>query len=365
MNPASFRPGQLWPDNHGVHINAHGGGILLHDQTYYWFGEHKIEGNAGNHAHVGVHVYSSQNLYHWTDRGIALPVSQDPNNDLGQGCILERPKVLYNALTKKFVMWFHLEPKGQGYSGARSGVAIADHPTGPFTYLESFRPNAGHWPLNVPPEARQALTDADAAFIRTLKLDGGPHPQYPTDKIFVRDLPTGQMARDMTLFLDDDLTAYHIYSSEENGTLQISQLTPDYLKPAGIFTRILPGDFNEAPALFKHHGKYFLITSGCTGWDPNPARLAVADHILGPYTKLPNPCRGPGHDTTFGAQSTHILPLPNNPNAFIFLADIWRPQNAIDGRYLWLPIQFQNGLPYLEFQTEWTLDFFAAPRPPV
>ena len=43
-----FRPGKLWPDNHGVHINAHGGGILFHGDTYYWFGEHKVKGEAGN-----------------------------------------------------------------------------------------------------------------------------------------------------------------------------------------------------------------------------------------------------------------------------------------------------------------------------
>jgi hypothetical protein len=31
---AVFRPGQLWPDNNGVHINAHGGGLLAHEGVY-------------------------------------------------------------------------------------------------------------------------------------------------------------------------------------------------------------------------------------------------------------------------------------------------------------------------------------------
>src|SRR5580704_544455 len=74
----SFEPGAVWPDDHGVHINAHGGGILLHHGVYYWFGEHKIAGEAGNVAQVGVHVYSSRDLYNWKDEGIALPVSTDP-----------------------------------------------------------------------------------------------------------------------------------------------------------------------------------------------------------------------------------------------------------------------------------------------
>jgi hypothetical protein len=104
---ARFVPGRLWRDNNAVHINAHGGGILFHQGTYYWFGEHKIRGKAGNKAHVGVRCYSSTDLYNWNDRGITLKVSDDPNSDIVKGCILERPKVIYNTATKKFVMWFH------------------------------------------------------------------------------------------------------------------------------------------------------------------------------------------------------------------------------------------------------------------
>lgn len=126
----SFTPGEIWPDNHQVHINAHGGGILYENGTYYWFGEHKTEGEAGNLANVGVHCYSSDDLYHWKDCGIALSVIEnDPGHPISKGCILERPKVIYNPLTKKYVMWFHLEPKGAGYSGALSGIALSDRVT--------------------------------------------------------------------------------------------------------------------------------------------------------------------------------------------------------------------------------------------
>ena len=68
---ANFYPGAIWPDNNGVHINAHGGGILFQNDTYYWFGEHKIEGKKGNSAQVGIHCYSSKDLYNWKDEGIA------------------------------------------------------------------------------------------------------------------------------------------------------------------------------------------------------------------------------------------------------------------------------------------------------
>jgi hypothetical protein len=359
-----IRPGELWPDNQGVHINAHGGGILWHDGIYYWFGEHKIAGGAGNRAEVGVHVYTSTTLTDWADAGIALAVSEDPASDIGRGCILERPKVIYNARTKQFVMWFHLEPKGRGYAGARSGVAVADRPTGPYRFLYSLRPNANAWPMNVPEELKKPLTADEAAALGRLQLGGGPVPYYPKDIVFRRDFTGGQMARDMTLFVDDDGTAYHIYASEDNGTLQISQLTDDYLKPAGRYVRVLPGAFNEAPALLKYHGRYFLFTSDCTGWAPNAARLASAPSIWGPWEYLGNPCIGGGSQitNTFESQSTFILPVPGKPDAFIFMADRWRPANAIDGRYIWLPIVFRHGVPMIAWRDSWDLGVFDVPQ---
>ena len=115
-----------------------------------------------------------------------------------------------------------------------------------------------------------------------------------------------------SFFVDDDSRAYLIYSSEENATLHFSLLTPDYLMPSGRYTRVFPGASNEAPTIFKKHGRYFLITSGCTGWTPNAARLAVADSIDGPWTALPNPVRGTKEqaDKTFGSQGTFVLPAP-------------------------------------------------------
>ena len=133
-----FYPGQEWLDDNGVHINAHGGGFLFHDNKYFWYGEHKVEGEIGNTAQVGVHLYTSENLYDWKDEGIVLAVNEkDPSSDIYKGCIIERPKVIFNKKTKKFVMWFHLEPVPTGessgaYGSAKSGIAYADSPYGPF-----------------------------------------------------------------------------------------------------------------------------------------------------------------------------------------------------------------------------------------
>jgi hypothetical protein len=363
----SLQPGEVWPDNHGVHLNAHGGGVLFYGGVYYWFGEHKIEGEAGNAAHVGVHVYSSTDLYNWRDEGIALKVSDDPKSPIVRGCILERPKVIFNPHTKKFVMWFHLEPKDAvDYAGAISGVAVADNVTGPFQFVNAFRPNAGVWPENVSAESKRELSPEEAAQVAKLNCPGGPVPYYPKHLLFRRDFAGGQMARDMTLFVDDDGSAYHLHASEDNGTLHISRLTADFLKPAGKFIRIFPGRFHEAPAIFKSRGKYFLITSDCSGWAPNAARVSVSENIFGPWEELGNPVWGTNEQTasTFGAQSTFVLPVQGRADAFIFMADRWNPRNAIDGRYVWLPIEFHHGVPMVSWHDEWNLVFFTKQNEP-
>src|SRR5947207_5346766 len=108
-----FQPGEIWPDTDGVHINAHGGGIYYEGGTYYWFGQFKTAGEEGNVANVGVSVYSSDDLFHWKNQGIALRVVEDdPHHDIAKGCIIERPKVIRNPKSGQYVMWFHLELKG-------------------------------------------------------------------------------------------------------------------------------------------------------------------------------------------------------------------------------------------------------------
>lgn len=352
-----IRSGELWADNEGVHVNAHGGGILYHDGTYYWYGENKSDTTSS--AMVGIMCYSSKNLTDWKNEGAVLPVvTNDTTSEITQGCIMERPKVIYNEKTGKFVMWFHLELKGKGYAAARSAVAVADRPTGPFTYLRSGRINPGKLPFDMTAE-QQAVLDT---------LDAGKYTAWWTPAwydaiakgLFVkRDLERGQMARDMQLFVDDDGKAYHIYSSEDNLTLHIAELSDDYLSHTGKYTRIAPAGHNEAPAIFKKDGTYWMITSGCTGWDPNEARMFSAPSIWGPWTQYPNPCMGKDAYLTFHGQSTFVLPIPGKKDAFMFMADNWRPKHPSDARYIWLPIQFRDNKPVIQWRESWTLDDFS------
>jgi len=289
-------------DDKGHFVNAHGAGVLYHNGTYYLFGEIKkgetwlVQGQQWEDYRVpagGVSCYSSKDLKHWKYEGVALaPTKGDTSKDIDTSRVIERPKVIYNAKTKEYVMWMHVDKKDYSYS--QSGVAISYKPAGPYRYLRSVKPN-------------------------------------------------GNMARDMTVFQDDDGKAYLIYSSEQNKTMQVCLLSDDYLAPTKTFSRILIDRNREAPALFKSGGKYYLITSSCTGWSPNAATYAVADSPLGPYKEYGNPCQGPGAETTFEAQSTFVLPLKGKPGNFIFMADRWNKLDLPKSDYLWLPLKVDDG----------------------
>ena len=334
----AIRPGEVWPDSDGKPINAHGGGVLFHEGTYYWYGEIKQgetylpKANAswgGTRVDVvGVSCYSSTDLLHWQNRGVVLPAV--PGGDLDPKMVLERPKVIYNAKTRKFVLWIHSD--SLDYAAARCGVATADKPTGPFIYQGSFRPNVKSWPINITEDQKNN---------KSSKL--------------VQDFPVGQMARDMTVFVDDDQKAYLFSASEGNPTLHISELTDDYLQTTGKFTRVFIDRSMEAPAVFKRKGKYYLIASGCTAWEPNAARSAVADSIWGPWTELGNPCVGAKAEITFQSQGTYVLPVAGKPDSFIFLADRWKKDDLADSRYLWLPIDFDPaGKPVIRWLDQWS-----------
>lgn len=352
----SFSPGKLWYDIDGNPINAHAGGILYHDESYYWFGQIMIPGKRGSDAWVGVSCYKSKDLYNWENLGVAFHVEDHSSSLITRGCKIERPKVIYNDKTKKFIMWWHHDINGQGHQNAMTGIAVSDKVEGPYNFVRVFRPLAGFLPSNLPDNLKTKNVHPLAG---EFNFTGGTVPLHPDSLLlFKRDLHIGQMARDMTLFKDDDGKAYHIYSSEENSTLHIAELSDDYFGYTGKYIRVFNGRFMEAPAIFKRNGHYYLIASGCTGWAPNSARSAVSETIWGPWKELGNPCIGENSDITFNSQSTFVLQVKDKKDAFIFMADRWNPQNPIDGRYVWLPIQFVDDKPSLEFLTEWNFNFF-------
>lgn len=308
----NYHPGEIWNDMDGKSINAHGGGILYDKGTYYWFGEIKSgktvrveEDKSWENFRVnagGISCYSSKDLVHWKFEGIALkPELTDSTSEIYTGKVVERPKVIYNAKTKQYVMWLHIDSKN--YSFASAGVAVSKAPAGPYKYLGAVRPN-------------------------------------------------NSMSRDMTVFKDEDGRAYLVSTSENNMTIHVHLLSDDYLKPTTTFTRILVGQNREAPAIIKHNNKYFLVTSLCSGWDPNPARYATADSLLGEWTVQGNPCVGVDSATTFHSQSAYIIPVAGK-NKYIFMADRWKKTDLPDSRYVWLPLEFDGDKMKIEWKDSW------------
>jgi|GEM_PF-686568 len=352
-------------DNNGEKIQAHGGqvqALTVNGKTkYYWIGEDRTN---EYRPMPGVHLYTSDDLYNWTDEGVVLrtmnsydqfetdpyfkalygDLSDAEKKDIyvdlwAEGCVMERPKMLYNEKSGKYVIWFHADgtspyssDHSSNYAKAKAGIAIADSPEGPFKLIGS-----------------ELLCSA-------------PGQNHGFDS-------EGGHVRDMNLFVDDDGTGYVMYSSEGNAVMYIAKLNDTYTglaKPAdqmelGKDFCISSTDSREGPAMFKYNGKYYLITSACTGWNPNQARYAVADSPLGPWKNMGDPCVGDSTHLTFQTQSTCVIPVDPKAGKYIYMGDRWyNPDNGAklsDSRYVWLPIEFgSNNTIAIRNYSNWTLD---------
>ncbi|WP_128431298.1 RICIN domain-containing protein [Streptomyces cyaneus] len=278
--------GTQFTDTSGNPVHAHGGGVIKVGSYYYWFGEHR---NADNTFRY-VDAYRSTDLKNWEFRNHVL--TQSSASELATANI-ERPKVMYNASTGKFVMWMHKE-NGTDYSEARAAVAVSDTVDGNYTWQGSFRPLGQH------------------------------------------------MSRDITVFVDTDGTGYMASAARENYDLQIYRLTSDYTGIAALVADPWHGGHREAPALFKRNGVYFMLTSGATGWNPNQQQYATATSIAGPWTAMTNI----GDSTTYGSQTAYVLPVQGtSTTSYLYLGDRWGNSfggTVNDSRYVWLPLTFPS-----------------------
>lgn len=400
---------------------------------WIWYGEDKMRNGK---PIDGIHCYTSPDLYNWTDRGMALythdmlpdklnaagdGVEPDaeglarlkswaqmtaPSGDVTAGqiemarnfvaayktdngydeenlakaykylysgyCIAERPKMLYNAATKKYVLFYHADGPSDAnilkylkdnsqfpsrYTRASMGFAVSDTPYGPFKLVNVQRMN--------------------------YKTGGN----YDTNQ---------GMARDMTVFLDDtDVNqdgvkdAYAIYSSESNKYMYISLLNGEYTASltqgttdsisladgtvVKTFADRVLGDSTdkEAPAVFKYQGSYYMITSGTSGWRANAATYFRADNIYGPWTALGDPCEGTSN-STFTSQPTAVIPVDMARGKFIYMGDRWSytitddkgntDSAHWDSSYVWLPIDMNvDGTITVRNVSDWELSVLDKP----
>jgi glycosyl hydrolase family 43 len=293
----TIRPGEIWPDDRGEHIQAHGGGILKFGDTFYWFGEDRAQNLDGRSGHVS--CYSSTNLTDWKFCKDVLNLAAPTN--FGRRLILERPKVFYNAPTKKFVMYFHMD-NGR-YQMASVGIATCATADGDYKFLKYFR-------------------------------------------------PLGHESRDIGQFIDDDGGAYLISEDRPNG-FHIYKLSDDYLSVTKDVC-LIP-EHLEGGAMVHYEGLYYVLGSHLTGWNPNPNVYATAKNLRGPWSEFRD--LAPPEKNTYGAQSTMLWKITGTKTtSVIFMGDLWRPQTQWDSRYLWMPLEIGGGKMKLPEPRDWTLD---------
>lgn len=294
---ATIIPGAVWPDNRGQHIQAHGGGVIRVNDTYYWFGEDRSQGLDRDKRYVS--CYSSRDLVHWSFLNQVVKLA-DPEA-LGRRWVLERPKVFSNPKTKKLVLYAHIDD-GR-YQFASVAVFTCDRVDGDYQYLKSFR-------------------------------------------------PLGHESRDIGQFIDDDGSAYLVFEDRPFG-FRIAKLSDDYLgveKEMCLIPKHLEGG-----GLVHYQGLYYVIGSALTGWRPNPNQYATALSLSGPWSEFKD--LAPPETNTYGCQSTMLLKVVGSrATTVIFMGDVWRPQAQWDSRYLWMPVEIGKGRLWVPEPKPWVLN---------
>lgn len=345
----SIKPGQVWLDTEGKRIHAHGGSVMYLDGIYYWYGENKEFTTPENKIwHWGVRCYTSSDLYNWEDKGLIIPPEPDnPSSSLHPESYMDRPHIIYNEKTKKFVCWLKIMNRDGSQTET---VLTADNILGPYT------------------KVREGLK------------------------------PLGMSAGDFDLVVAADGKAYYYFERVHSETI-CADLTDDYTDVTGYYSTHFPRKYppyvREATAHFIRKGLHYLITSGTTGYKPNPSEIAVADTWHGPFRVLGNPHPDDETNTSYHSQISSIFKVQGKKDLYIACADRWLPEwmhlkyedyakiyesmfnpdmikptkeeveqsmpedskcNTSIADYVWLPFRFDGEMAYLDWKDEWRIE---------
>ena len=355
----SIRPGQRWLDTEGKPIHAHGFQIFVADDgTYYWYGENKEHTHLSSNVWTwGVRAYKSTDFYNWQDLGLIIePDTVNALSPLHYSQTLDRPHILYNKGTRKWVCWIK-SMDTDGYFV----ILQADRFEGPYTIVKSLKPE-------------------------------------------------GFGVGDFDLWADPATGKAYVWFERPHWEMICAELTDDYLGTNGRFSEhfvgIRPPFTREAPSHFVWRGRHYMFTSGTTGYVPNPSQVCVFDDPHGDYQDLGCPHINDKYEDSFGSQITSVIRIPNM-NLYVALADRWLPSlwqtdipkrtlknkekaylnhkpfdrdfstpqvkdktsvrrnkwdTTDDARYVFLPIVFdEQGKPTIEWHDEWRLEDYAIP----
>ncbi|MBQ8520665.1 MAG: family 43 glycosylhydrolase [Bacteroides sp.] len=350
----SVRSGKVWLDTNGKPIHAHAFQMFYKDGTYYWYGENKEDALLGtNRMFGGFRLYTSTDFYNWKDEGLILePDSVNPLSPIHYSQKLERPHIIYNEKTGKYVCW----AKSQDTAGYFV-ILTADDFRGPYTFVRNLRPQ-------------------------------------------------GYGVGDFDVYVDPDTQKAYVWFERPHWEMICSDLTDDYtdVVPDSYTTHwsgMRPPVTREAPAHFIKDGKFYMYTSGTTGYTPNPTQAHVFTDPHGEYTDLGDPHIGDPYTHSFNSQICCVIRIPGKKDLYVALADRWLPQvtntdipmreaaskvksyanhrpnpkdfsvpqvknrqytligpshDVYDATYVFLPVVFKDGVPTIEWKDEWRLE---------
>lgn len=277
----TIRNGQLWNDTNGRTVQAHAPGFVRVGDVWFMCGEDR-----SSSWNPDVNLYSSNDLVHWKfERKIIK--NGVTTSQLGSSRFIERPKLLYNKQTGKYVVWCHYEQSNYGASEA--ACFECDSVNGDYTYVWSGRP------LNV-------------------------------------------KSRDCNVFQDESGKAYFISTTSENTNLGLFELSDDYHK-AISHTSLFNGQCREAPAIVRVGDRYFMFNSACSGWDPNQCKMAHSSNLKSGWTSLNNV----GNNNAYDTQAAAILTIKGTKQTtYLYVGDRWQDPDLPNTKTIIFPISFDG-----------------------
>ena len=264
-------------DVDGNRMYVHFPHIIYHDEKFYLYGSNKEFSNGEGIWHWGIIMYESYDLYNWKKVGIIIPPEENAvGSPLDPRITMDAPCLIYNKKTDKWVCW---------------------------------------------------LIDMGKQMAFTLVSDSLFGPYKRTGEGF---FPCGFTIGDFDLVSNDDGEGY-IYFNNPHTKIVCAELTDDFTGVTGKYMTTLEHPESvpyarESPSCFVRDGKHYMITSGTTGFFPNPSEIAVSDGDMMDYVTLGAPHVDDESKSSFHSQIRSVFKHPHKKDLYITLADRWLPE---------------------------------------
>ncbi len=304
MTYTSIRPGKVWLDTEGKPIQAHGFSVFYDEnrKRYCWYGENKEHTVKGGKVWTwGVRMYTSPDLYNWTDQGLIIPPTPDDlHSPLHPTYCMDRPHIIYCPKTKKYVAWLKIMA---GEISQFMCVLQADVLEGPYRIVhEMYKP---------------------------LQMDSG----------------------DFCLHEDRETGKAYIFFERPHFQLICATLTEDYTGVTGEYRDL--GDpcikdksgttFNsQITSVLKIPGKDLYIACA-DRWMPQKWVPMMSKQIISGMKR---------HFADYQPDTSprEIQPLPGVESV--------HNENTSKSRYVWLPIEWEGDMPRIRWRKDWRLADF-------